>query len=636
MTTLIKYPFDPTGVRPTNLILNEQHDKLDPFTRLLIPKLGMYYTESLVVKDSTRTYALNTDYVPVEFDQITSLKVGKELCRAIIIKTANYSLPITISYQLVGDDTVADRNEVSNRLQELIDYSGSQSYNNLIEVPTAVRSSPHLHSFNEIYGMEYIVRELDRITKAINDSPTPTINSILQHIDSYIDLFNDLSKSNLDHFFVSRVDEFLLTINRQFLQIQNIDNYVPATYEDGLKVGDITTIRETIGTFEFPEKYATIETLVGLRQKIYKNAVTMRSCNIGYTSAVYSEPRKNSLYVLNNQQTVTKVSQQTAIEENFPFDAGIYPDPVPVENEITITKISNDVTSNLGLLSSVDSTQEKMYLGRLSFNTNAFDTEWKTFDCTDKIHKLINVVKAHNSDYCEPYGDPHELVKSDIALDKLENLEVVSREDIIALTSTRKYVTFDSLIYFMRSFLLQNGKSSPLSDTVVTYVDENGETKTRTEKHKNKFLIDNCQLVFTPAGVKCDVVCDERVLDFLKTDQFCVLIEAPPTTPTTTPTTTTPTTTTSTPTTTLTPTPSITSSVTTTPTTTATPTLTTTPSTTITPPPTTATPDITKCKPQVIKTFLWNELQDPQPIDEPCGPNVLIKLPIDLFPTMGA
>ena len=49
---VIRYEPDNTGINPANLIEDEEHNQLDPLTKLVIPTFGPYYTESLVVKRS--------------------------------------------------------------------------------------------------------------------------------------------------------------------------------------------------------------------------------------------------------------------------------------------------------------------------------------------------------------------------------------------------------------------------------------------------------------------------------------------------------------------------------------------------------------------------------------------------------
>jgi hypothetical protein len=92
---------------------------------------------------------------------------------------------------------------------------------------------------------------------------------------------------------------------------------------------------------------------------------------------------------------------------------------------------------------------------------------------------LSNVARQHFYDY----GNPHEVTKVQIELGLVENLPVVAQKSILEMTSERAYLTMDTLMYFMRAFLLQNAWHVEVD-----------------ESNKNKFLLDNCQVVYSPCG----------------------------------------------------------------------------------------------------------------------------------------
>lgn len=71
----------------------------------------------------------------------------------------------------------------------------------------------------------------------------------------------------------------------------------------------------------------------------------------------------------------------------------------------------------------------------------------------DHIHALINELKnlilAHMSDV----NNPHLVTKAQIELDNVENLPIITEEDILTGDLVRKYVTYDMLVYVLQNWI---------------------------------------------------------------------------------------------------------------------------------------------------------------------------------------
>lgn len=57
-----KYPYDPTGINPSNLVAAEKHTIPREETRAFATLAGPFYTESLVVKDAILDKNCTTDF----------------------------------------------------------------------------------------------------------------------------------------------------------------------------------------------------------------------------------------------------------------------------------------------------------------------------------------------------------------------------------------------------------------------------------------------------------------------------------------------------------------------------------------------------------------------------------------------
>lgn len=508
MSILTEYPLDKTGKELSNLIENEIHTEIDSFVKLIIPKFGSFYTEGLIVKDNNdNVLNLSVDYVNVEFNQKLSLLYGKEICTSILIINKDVQTPIKITYQAVGGDKSVNRNEVLQRYELLLDRAYPDLYwNEIIDKPIEFKSEHHLHDINEIYGFEYITIALNRIKNAIDIGCFPSYQSLLSYIDAILlKLASNMSKyldDNMNAAFLKFKEQF----NKAYFDLDKLENLSAATELDGKNAGQRSFKQEDL----VANKYMTLEALVGLKDTLYKSFVTMSSTNLGYSNAQYDLPEFKTVFNLNNCETISVISQEKAREERILND-DIYPKQISESDELVIKKLSNKIDNMQGNLLGVNINSRDLFLGSIRELKGKLNVGWTRHIPVEDLESLNKIIQGHITDYGIPLGDPHEINKKQIELDLVENLAVVDKEDILALKSIHKYVTFDTLLYFMRAFLLQNGKVQPIP-----------------AESNNKFIIDNAVVVFTPAGVACEVDCSTpapTILQYRKISQYCKAYE---------------------------------------------------------------------------------------------------------------
>lgn len=483
MSLVNKYPLDKTGKDPANLVTDELHTEIDSFARIIIPELGAFFTESLIVKDSNdNNLTFGTDYINGEFNQNLSLICGKEICTTVLIVNKLLETPFKLTYQATGGEGSASRTEILEKYELLLNRTYPDLFwNEIIDKPPEFKPTHHLHDILEIYGFEYIVQALNRIKNAIDIGCFPSYQSLLSYIDAMLlKLASDMNKyldENMDDAIIKFKEQF----NKAYFDLDNLENLSAATELDGYNAGLRIFTSDNI----IVNKYMTIEALVGLKNALYVSFVTMQESNFGYTTAQYGLPEYKTIMNLNNSQAITVISQSLAKEERIPNDK-IYPPQLDEEDELIIQKLTNKRDNKLGNLLGINKNKSDLFFGTIDQVKGKFVVSWTRNIPDTELVSLAKIIDGHIADYGIPLGDPHEINKKQIELEFVENLEVVSKEDILALKSTHKYVTFDTLLYFMRAFLLQNGKVQPISS------DSN-----------NKFIIDNAVVVYTPSGVGC-------------------------------------------------------------------------------------------------------------------------------------
>ena len=170
-------PEDKTGIANTNLIDPEFHSI--PATnglRIIKPNLCAYYTDSLIVRSISATLTKTIlvrgiDYVCTDIFAIISKNIGKEICASILIKNSSLPDSFEIEYQAYGGF-----GNPNNRAIAAIVSSGLQSnpidWIDIVNKPTRFQPAAHLHDWLDLYGLEYLSNEIDRIPLAIINKPT--------------------------------------------------------------------------------------------------------------------------------------------------------------------------------------------------------------------------------------------------------------------------------------------------------------------------------------------------------------------------------------------------------------------------------------------------------------------------------
>lgn len=475
-TSLLEFDLDRTGLSPDNLIVDELHAELDQLTGILIPDLGDFFTESLIVKDVFDTELVRgTDYIPIEFNQTSSLKYGKEIHSAILIIQNKELFPFSITYQVLGGDRTYSNENLLTVTAEKILPPQNIDYEDLFEVPLEFKSKHHLHDIDEVYGFERIVEALTRVEKAILAGAYPAFKTILAFIDSALFKIGVDMRRILDDRMENELVKFKAKFTKEYFGIENIPNLSTANEREGYTAGKVNTDYSDIAE----NKLMTIDALVGLKRIFFESFVRKQMTGIDMTVAVYGPPTAITIRDLTNRSTVTVISKLIASENNEPYDDSVYPDELPIENELIIMKLNNGFINGGGDILGFDQIRCELYHGEVYQDWDTVQVRWKN----NFTYKALQEVRKTIEDHMVDDTNPHKVTKQQIGLGKVENLPIVEKEELDNITSVRKYMTFESLMYFMRVHLLQNGPKS-----VVPYDSE------------NKFLIDNAVVVYSPGG----------------------------------------------------------------------------------------------------------------------------------------
>jgi len=172
MTPLIrKYPLDLTGRNPDNLVIGERHTLVENSRdgmRVFVPNNGAFYTESLVLRDSSGL-RLKPDvhYIATYLYEDATTRSGLEVCGTLVVIDPNVTSEVTVDYQAVGGDFAISTAALEQVLQTLKDDDRPVEWAEIIGKPSEYPPGGHLHALWELYGFEYLVIQLERVVQAI-------------------------------------------------------------------------------------------------------------------------------------------------------------------------------------------------------------------------------------------------------------------------------------------------------------------------------------------------------------------------------------------------------------------------------------------------------------------------------------
>ena len=193
MSTLPNFylEFDSSGVSSANLVSNELHTLTsNRDTKLIIPKYGAFYSESLKVYSiNPDTQALtelskDTHFIATEMLHKVTKLVGKSVCTVILILPGITGGQFEIRYQALGGHNQYNREILLSNIEALTINNRSVDWSDVANKPKEFPPAPHLQDALDLYGLEYVTDQLDQITYAVNTTDKAIHDSIIAHLES--------------------------------------------------------------------------------------------------------------------------------------------------------------------------------------------------------------------------------------------------------------------------------------------------------------------------------------------------------------------------------------------------------------------------------------------------------------------
>lgn len=224
------YPFDTTGLAPSNLVQNELHTLTEvnsaPY-RILIPSFAPFYLHNLRVEyigttGEVRVLNEGVDYYCVLPYMTASRSVGKSLYGGLAFNSNLVQGTIRLQYQTLGGSWCADRNYVYEQLLSAHYNRRTTWWDSVTNVQDTFPPTDHNHDVGDVEGHTELLAKLDQIRVAILQSPNLVPAQYLAHILEKGNA-HDLNKSDIG---LGEVSNLPLATDEEVLSRIPSDKYV--------------------------------------------------------------------------------------------------------------------------------------------------------------------------------------------------------------------------------------------------------------------------------------------------------------------------------------------------------------------------------------------------------------------------
>lgn len=190
----ITYPLDLTGIKSSNLVENELHSVNEAHFRdyyFIVPNFSPFYIDNfklvITIGDTTSELVEDVDF-SFALPYVTgSRTTGKAMYGAVTLNNLNLNGIVSMTYQTVGGEHIADRLQVLTILADKAYNPRTTIWDIITNVPAAFPPVPHYQDYDSFFGQEELVNALGGIRDAILDNAqitTEQLNNFLSIVNS--------------------------------------------------------------------------------------------------------------------------------------------------------------------------------------------------------------------------------------------------------------------------------------------------------------------------------------------------------------------------------------------------------------------------------------------------------------------
>lgn len=166
----VSLPFDPSGSAGSNLVEDEIQVIGLRSIRAFPVNYGLFFADSVVVTDDATDLPLTsgTQYYLTQMDIAASMRCGSEIDEVVVITDLTVSQRVRVTYQALGGVNNVALGALQIAIDNLHINDGPVSWSDVTAKPSAYPPVPHHpHIADDIYGAEYIVVALERLSASL-------------------------------------------------------------------------------------------------------------------------------------------------------------------------------------------------------------------------------------------------------------------------------------------------------------------------------------------------------------------------------------------------------------------------------------------------------------------------------------
>lgn len=472
----LNYPLDSSAKLASNLITSEVHTLANKPLRAIAPRLGAFFVDSLVIREqvSQKRLKLGEDYVVGEYYRSLTLRFRKELAGVILIKNRSITGNIEIDYQCLGEyytESSPSAEFINNKPKELLEIP---NWGN-IHTAEIIVPNKSIVEFDSQVGFEYLVYALEKLRSFIISSDMGGFNYALKLITSFKDNLVKLVDSQIDASMKAYIDEFKASLDKSLAGLSHLLNLPVATHDQGMSAGT-----KDYQYKDSDHRYVASLALVGFKQALYNFFIDSDLTGIDKLKGVSALPRLSVLAGMTNGTRYVFDSIENMTDAKVQFDITAYPDTQNTKQKWVVYKTTNDNAGGSSSLLAFSLESGYIYTGVLSnASTGILDIRWSKVLTQKDARDYIEQIQEH----IDNENNPHGTTAFDVGLGDVENLNIVTKEDVICRKPANKYVTHDALLLFWKLYLKDIKKF--------------GDEETDEDKVK---VADRIKLIMAPCG----------------------------------------------------------------------------------------------------------------------------------------
>lgn len=427
--TQYRYNLDPTGLKPDNLVVDEEHQLSNRTVRCIAPTYGGFFAQGVIVKDAQTGIPLikGQDYYFGELFEFPTGRYGKEIFGVIVIVKASVTR-VKITYQALGGDYSYSMTAVVSMIENLNLGERPVEWGNIVGRPALFDPASHFHDLGDVYGFEYVVHSIERLRAAVLLGDTASHDEIYRYIDSWGgDLRADIDAVTA-LFNTHRADKNNPhEVTKAQVGLGNVQNYGIATTNEA----QAGTSNLKYMTPLLTAAAITTQALVPLNAHIVRtdnpHSVTKTQVGLGNVQdySIASQTEATAGILNNRYMTPLRVMESITTNALVPLNAHTARTDNP--HSVTKTQVGLSNVVNYGV-----ATSEEAISG---LSTTKYMTPKLTMDSITS--NAIAPLNAHVS----RTDNPHNVTKTQVGLSLVDNYATATAQQAQAGTATNLFVT---------------------------------------------------------------------------------------------------------------------------------------------------------------------------------------------------